>query len=266
MNDSSTDLRRRDVLGMLGATTAAAVAPPTIAKTSSGAANQSKLSDKFFADGQVRPFAGNTIVCHLPQQGEDAACFDALLDIYREARAWAFGDDLTMLPPSSYHMTVFGGANDRPRSRANWPGDLPLNLPMKECNRIVGERLRSFRMGVEMPVRMKADPDRVSDDPKTLAIRLVPLDAGEAAKLKFIRVRLAETLNIKPANLESYEFHITLAYLLSPVSSAHQTAIRRMKSDWHRAILAHAPVIKLGPPEYCTFVDMFAFARQFYLS
>lgn len=265
MGEHPIDLGRRDVLGLLGATAAMTVAPAAKAATG-GASKSSMLSDKFFADGRVRPFAGNTIICHLPQQGEDAACFNALLDIYRAARSWEFANALTMLPPSSYHMTVFGGANDRPRSRATWPADLPFDLPISNCHKILGDRLRDFRIGVDMPIRMTVDHDRISDDPKTLAIRLVPLDASEAAKLKVLRARLAETMRIVPPTLASYEFHITLGYLIRPVNAAHRIALERMKKEWHQAIVAEAPVIALGQPEYCTFDDMFAFSRQFYLS
>src|SRR3546814_10770713 len=49
----------------------------------------------------------------------------ALLDIYREAPAHPFVRKITLLPPSSYHMTIFGGANDKPRERKSWPADLP---------------------------------------------------------------------------------------------------------------------------------------------
>lgn len=260
---------RRDVLGLLGGAAALTVAPlanAAVGAPTKASAKLSAASDKFFADGRVRPFAGNTIICHLPQQGEDARCFDALLDIYRAAPGWDFAACVAMLPQSSYHMTVFGGANDRPRNRATWPLDLPLDLPMPECNRLLGDRLRAFRMGIDMPIRMKADPDRISGDAKTLAIRLVPLDADEAAKLKLLRARLSELLRIVPASLDSYEFHITLAYLIRSLTAAQGVALRRLKHEWHRAILAEAPVIALGPPEYCTFADMFAFARQFYLS
>ena len=265
MGEHPTEFGRRDLLGLLGAAAAIGAAPAT-AVAASTAERPSVLGDKFFADGRVRPFAGNTIICHLPQQGEEAACFNALLNIYRAARGWDFADALTMLPPSSYHMTLFGGANDRPRRQVTWPSDLPLDMPIGACNEMLAARLRGFRMGLDMPIRMTVDPGRVSNDAKTLAIRLVPLDATEAAKLKLLRLRLADVLKIVPPTLDSYEFHITLGYLIRPLDPAHRAALQQMKQDWHRAILAKAPAIVLGPPEYCTFDDMFAYARQFYLS
>jgi len=38
-------------------------------------------ANKFDASGGVRPFAGNTVICHLDQQGENTAAFDTLLEI-----------------------------------------------------------------------------------------------------------------------------------------------------------------------------------------
>ena len=99
---------------------------------------------KFGRDGRVIPFPGNTIICHLDQQGDRAACFDALLDIYREAAGVPFMTKVTMLPPSSYHMTVFGAADDFNRRPGDWPNGVPLDMPIKECHRVVADRLRTF--------------------------------------------------------------------------------------------------------------------------
>src|SRR3546814_11281869 len=44
------------------------------------------VGSKFYADGRVHPFPGNTVICHVPQQGEHSGCFNALLDIYRRLR------------------------------------------------------------------------------------------------------------------------------------------------------------------------------------
>src|SRR3546814_7288625 len=91
------------------------------------------VGSKFYADGRVHPFPGNTVICHVPQQGEHSGCFNALLDIYREAPAHPFVRKITLLPPSSYHMTIFGGANDKPRERKSWPADLPIDMPIERC-------------------------------------------------------------------------------------------------------------------------------------
>ncbi|WP_206244716.1 DUF1868 domain-containing protein [Novosphingobium terrae] len=221
---------------------------------------------KFLANGQVMPFAGNTIICHLPQQGPDSAPFDALLDVYRvlPAREWA--RKVTVLPPSSYHMTIIGGANDKERRRPLWPADLPLDMPMAECDRILGERLRAFRLGTEAgPYRMRVNPAAPSAKEGPLTMRLLPFDAAEEKRLRRLRDRLSEVLGIQDTGHDTYGFHITLAYQFAALTSAEDAAWREDLAQWKQQIIARAPVITLGPPEYCLLADMFAFKRQFYL-
>ena len=52
---------------------------------------------KFEANGRVRPFAGNIIIAHLPQQGPGFAAFDRLLNIYRDLPVCAFARKVTSL-------------------------------------------------------------------------------------------------------------------------------------------------------------------------
>lgn len=241
-----------------------AVAPqaPLLARQS---AYPPDVGSKFEADGRVHPFAGNTVVCHLPQQGEHSAAFEAMLDIYREAPAHRFMRKVALLPPSSYHMTVLGGANDKPRLQSSWPADLPLDMPITECNRILGERLRRFDPQLSLPIRMKVDPEQKPENGKALIFLLQPADDGEAAKLTRLREQLAGIFKIRPAGFESYRFHISLGYSLRWFDAAEQREREQVWSRWARQIADKAPVISFGAPEYCTFKDMYAFHREFFI-
>lgn len=222
---------------------------------------------KFFADGRVMPFAGNTIICHLPQQGDGAAPFHALLDIYRALPAHAFARKITTLPPSSYHMTVFGGANDKERQPGLWPSFVPLDTPIAECNRRMGERLRALRLGEDAgPYRMRIDLAEPPAGESPLTIRLLPADDGEAARLRRVRARLSDALGIRAPDQDRYRYHITLAYLIEWLTADEERDFRRALANWKDMLRVRAPVVTLGAPEYCTLEDMFAFDRQFYLS
>lgn len=246
----------------------------TLAVTlSSGAvwADEQKLprdvGRKFFADGRVKPFAGNTIVCHLPQQGEGSEPFNALLDFYREMPQHAFVRKLTLLPPSSYHMTIFGGANDQDRRLPVWPADLPLDMPIADCNRVLGERLRDFRLEESTPpYRMRVDLAEPSADEAPIVIRLLPVDDAERLRLSRLRDRLSKRLSVRAPNHDAYRFHITLAYQIQWLTPAEHAEFRRVLKGWHENLARRCPVIALGAPEYCYLKDMFAFERQFYLS
>ncbi|PTS89572.1 DUF1868 domain-containing protein, partial [Sphingomonas sp. HMWF008] len=225
------------------------------------------LGRKFGGDGRVLPFKGDTIICHLPQQGPGSETFDALLDIYRAWPVEPWAAKVAALPPSSYHMTIFGGANDKERRAPLWPAGLPLDLPMAECDRILGERLRSFRLGPDAaPYRMRVDMAEPKADETPLTLRVIPTDADTETRLRRLRDRLSETTGIRESGHDRYRFHITLGYLFAPLTPTEDAAWRRALASWKAMVARRAPVIRLGNPEYCLLEDMFAFKRQFYLS
>ena len=221
---------------------------------------------KFLADGRVRPFAGNTLICHLPQQGGGYETFDALLDIYRQMPAHAFSRKIALLPPSSYHMTIFGGANDQGRTPGAWPADIPLDAPIDTCNALLAERLKDFRLERELPIRMRINDDDPPVHPEPMLIDLVPVDAAEDRKLRRLRDRLSEVLGIRTSDHDRYGFHITLAYQIAWFTAAEQADYESAQRRWRRAFKRKSPVIELQAPEYCTFKDMFAFRSRFALT
>lgn len=261
---------RRAFLGLIGGAAGLAATPGlALARPQDQGRPDSEFAPdvgrKFHPDGRVHRFDGNTVICHLDQQGPNATLFDVLLDIYREAPAHRFMDKVTLLPPSSYHMTIFGGANDPDRRPGAWPADLPLDLPMAECDRVLGDRLRAFRLEADLPLRMKVDLSEPGPGERPLTLRLLPYDDAENAKLRRLRDRLADTLAIHAPGHDTYRFHVTLGYLIRWLTPGEQTAFRDALAGWREGVAAACPVIELGAPEYCTLKDMFAFSRQFYL-
>ena len=113
-----------------------------------------EIGRKFDIGGRVRAFAGNTIICHLEQQNGGYDVFNNFLDFYRSLPTLDFSSKIAALPPSSYHMTVFGGANDQSRQLNLWPSDVSLQAPMDECNEHFYEKLKSFHTRLQTPIRM----------------------------------------------------------------------------------------------------------------
>ncbi len=253
---------RREVLAVAGL---ALMADPARAATQSRPARPKDVGRKFLPDGRVRGFAGNTIICHLPQQGPGYAVFDRLLDIYRDLPTLRFARKVTALPTSSYHMTIFGGANDQGRETQPWPTGVPLDAPIESVNTELARRLAGIRLGVELPFRMVVDDrlpvDRVS--PITLPLR--PADEREAAKLKQARDRLAEALGMHAPDHDRYRFHITIGYQIEWFTAAEEAEYARALDGWRSHLIGQGVVFDFGAPEYCVFDDMFAFRRQFEL-
>jgi len=254
-------------IGIAGAPASIAALLTTTRKASAETSNDPpNVGFKFARDGHVLPLPGNTIICHLPQQGEGAACFNALLDIYRQAPAHDFMRKVTLLPPSSYHMTVFGAATGDDRCAGLWPEDLAPDAPAEACNQLITAKLQNFKLNCALPLRMRVNLEPVPNDHHPLRIRLLPLDAAENKKLRDLRDRLSDTLGIRSEKHDDYEFHITLGYLIRWLSKEENETFRNELRRWREMVATRCPVIALGPPEFCAFEDMFAFQRRFFLS
>ncbi len=220
---------------------------------------------KFDANGHVIRFAGNTVICHLPQQGPNSAPFGVMLDYFRAAPGFSFAHKVALLPPSSYHMTVIGGANDIGRNPKTWPSGIAIDASIDDCSRIVGERLRAASLPPVHRIRMKVDADDTGFDGNTLRIPLEPQDKAELDLLEDLRAALAVAIGFPAPARGTYQFHMTLAYLTAPFSDAEKQDAVSGLAMFKRRMIERAPIIKLGTPEYCTFDDMFAFKRQLYL-
>ena len=218
---------------------------------------------KFEVNGRVRPFAGNTIIAHLPQQGRGFAAFDRLLDIYRDLPVCAFARKVTALPTSSYHMTIFGGANDQGRAQQPWPHGVPIDAPIETCNAMLAERLSGVRLGCELPFRMVVDERSEANRVAPITLHLRPADSGEAAKLRQVRDRIAAGLQMRAPDHDRYQFHITIGYQIDWFNTSEQQEYEAAMLRWRSKLMADAVVFELGAPEYCVFDDMFAFRRQF---
>lgn len=216
---------------------------------------------KFSADGRVLPFRGNTIICHLDQQGPNAAPFEALLDIYRELPAYSFTNKVTLLPPSSYHMTIFGGANHPERKPGFWPTSIPLDTPIEECTRILGERIANAKLGSLTPIRMRVDLSDPAERETPFTIRLLPSDDTENQRLRTLRNNLSEILEIRSPSHDAYRFHVTLAYFIRTLDPSELREFRAAYKAQHAKLAKRCPVIEFGQPEYCSLEDMFHFKR-----
>lgn len=263
MTDSLPDTGRRHFLRLATAGTAVGLTAP--ARLLARDQYPSSVGSKFYPNGQVRPFAGNSIICHLPQQGEHANAFDAMLDVYRDAPAHRFLRKVAVLPPSSYHMTIFDGANDHSRKPGGWPADLPPDLPVEACNRAMADRLGNFDLGIKLPIRMRVDPMQSPANGRAMIFRLQPVDDAENAKLRGLRDRIADVVRYRAPNHDKYQFHVSFGYPVAWFDDGEDRDFQRTWLRWAGQIARKCPEIVLGAPEYCTFEDMFAFHRQFYL-
>ena len=212
---------------------------------------------KFSTNGSVRPFAGNTVVCHLPQQSRLLDAISALGDALRTS---SFANKLAVLPQDSYHATILGGLNDQDRQRYGWPSDIPINTPIADCNHIIGERIAQFRTHTPLPLRFRLDKEKTLAPQRPCGLQLVPVDENEKHKICRLRDRMSDDVfRYRTSDHDTFGFHISMAYQMRGLATAERQEYQSILMQHLPAIVAAAPVIELGIPEFCTFENMYRF-------
>lgn len=214
---------------------------------------------KFNPDGTRRPFAGNTVICHLPAQ---SLMRDAMETLHDELTRAPYFPKLGLTSVASYHMTIFPGANDQDRTVSGWPSYVPIDASIATCSRMVGERMAQAHLNCELPLRVHIDEPATLNNPTACTLRMTPVDDAENKKLRAVRDQLSEIYGFRLKDHDQYGFHITMSYQIAPFTLDEQTAYRKLLKTHMQRIADAAPVLELGNPEYCTFPDMFRFEPQ----
>jgi hypothetical protein len=199
---------RRDFLRAASATAAAGIVLssqlPTYAEQTTSTAAPTSDSDqglgpnptldaslKFRPDGTAKPFAGNTVICHVPQQDRFRDNASALHDALLQS---SFAHKLGILPTESYHMTVYSGSNDQNRAHSSWPGGVPISVSIEECNRVMMERMKAFRFDGPYPLRVRVDAPRTMSHGRASTLRMEGADPASERTLRTLRDRLADLM------------------------------------------------------------------------
>jgi len=221
------------------------------------------VGSKFFPDGQVRPFPGNSIICHLT----GAAALTGVLDrLHERLRLSNAARCYTLLPPSSWHMTVFDCVCDQRRETApasRWPVNLARDIPLAEINERFEALLRAERFGPKLTFAMRIKEPRPLGG--GICIDLEPAGAEEDRAIRALRTRIAGTLGFELPNPDTYTFHISLAYIIEFPSDTEKSELISILSKETETIRSSVGHFIAGPPEFCHFNDMFAFSRRLYL-
>ncbi|MCC4617985.1 DUF1868 domain-containing protein [Xanthomonas campestris pv. asclepiadis] len=250
-----TTFSRRRLLATAAGASLLSTALPVLAD----AAPPADVGRKFLRSKRPMPFAGNTFVGHLEQQGDGYDSFDRVLEIYRALPKHGFANKLAVLPPSSYHVTLLGGVNETDRARGPWPGDLARDVALADIHARFLSRLQQRNTAPLGACRFVVDPSAArtgSND--NLLIPLLPADAATAQRLETARKELMALTHLQRPDYSHYQFHISLAYLCETLAPAEQVAYRVAVGDWLKRLVAAGP-ITVPRFHFCTFNDMSAF-------
>jgi len=224
----------------------------------SGAPYPADVDRKFDARGGVLRFTGNTVLSHIAL-GTTAS--NALIAVRDAIKNRSFSHCLAFTPPTSYHMTVLEGARDKVREPGHWPADLPLDTPLDICTAHFERKLANFQLDAPLPFRMRIVEFSARRD-SGATVRLEPIDGAENRKLRCLRDRIADLLQIRAPGHEQYGFHVTLAYLMNWMSEEQTEEYLSLQPDCLRFLQKNVPVLELDAPEFCVFNDMYAFDMQ----
>jgi hypothetical protein len=217
------------------------------------------LGSKFDADGRALPFAGNTVICLLDHK---SGLYGDLSRVHDEWKKHEFIRRIALVPPSSYHMTVFSGANDQDRRPGRWPAGIGLSVPISECDQIVEQRLKQARFPLSLPLRFRIDDDPAHQVSNGSGIRLIPFDETEMRKIRHLRDELADVIQIHIPDHDTYQFHITLGYWVQRFTQSEKDDYNVTLARTVAGLRAKIESVDFQAPVYCVFDDMMAYRSQ----
>ena len=232
-----------------------------LAQSSDGFGEASDVGRKMNADGTVREFFANTFIGPLGQQGEDFAVFDALLDVYREFPRHNFHKKIALLPPSSYHITVFGGLNEVDRGTPRWAHTIPADLPIEDVTERYLRALRALTKFEKKPFQLAVDFERPLNFRGSFYIPLRPVDEDTRVRLQSIRDQLALLTGIRRADHNRYEYHVTLGYFFQSLNAHEVKALAATTKQWMQRVALLRRPLNIDAVHFCRLRDMYAFEQ-----
>lgn len=212
---------------------------------SRNAAPPRHLGSRYDTTGRFLPEPGNTVVCHLVP---GSATQQVLIDARARYRAMPDAGRLAFTPVESYHMTLFQGIIEGRRSFPYWPAEVASDTSIPEMTAIFNKRLELFAGGPAFEV------EAIAALPSGLVVEGV--SAADRHGLAKWRDALADVFGYRHPDHDSYQFHITMAYMIDWIDDAALPAWQAMLDEVLDDILRRAPVLELRAPAFCSFEDM----------
>ncbi|UHS62741.1 DUF1868 domain-containing protein [Agrobacterium vaccinii] len=204
------------------------------------------LGTRFDLSGVFLPEPGNTVVCHLADGSRtQQAIIRARQRLFDTPEA---DSHLAFTPISSLHMTVFQGIIEYRRTWPFWPKEMPSDSSIEQMTDFYLEKLQRFP---QLPAF------------KMQAIRLSPLGLtlkGATAEDDRIvaewRDAFAEAFGYRHPDHDTYEFHITFAYIMRWFEPEALPRWQKMLDECLEDLRSTVPVLEMRPPAFCEFSDM----------
>lgn len=203
------------------------------------------LGTRYDQSGRFLREPGNTVVCHLVP---GSATEQVLIDARARYAAMPEAGKLAFTPVESYHMTLFQGIIEGRRMPPFWPAEVAMDMPIEAMTELFDKRLELF------PARTSFAVEIVEALPRGLVVDGVT--AADRHAMADWRNAFAEVFGYRHPDHDSYQFHITMAYLIDWLDDATLPDWQAMLDDVADDIRRRAPVLELRAPAFCSFEDM----------
>lgn len=208
---------------------------------------------KFYADGKVKKFPGNTFLCHLPKcEFTHFAHW-----VQSQTEQFSFAHKFVLLPISSFHMTVYEGVCDQVRRKDNWVDSLSLDVSLYKVHEYFLSK--TDLLPKTNVISMKVDRVSISQDMGYL-FKLIPADEKTTLFLQKFRKIMNDELGMQNIVKDNYEFHLSLSYILIALTDQEYSIVEQLTNRINEEIKKRDFIIRLGAVEFCVFEDMFHFS------
>ena len=210
-----------------------------------------KGEGKFDNDGNPLHWPGCTIICPIQ---ENSLVSSLLAEVQENFKEIAPNRKYTFLPQSSFHMTLFDCCNVSTFKTSYWPDSIQDTQNYLEIANILSDRLKNYQFPNSLAVRL----NKFFGGFSTL---LTPYSSKDEEILRNCRDDLSNLLGIKFENHLRYTFHITLAYILEPLTLEEVSKLINLEKKMNKKFKNEIPLINLPQPEICVFNDMYKFTN-----
>ena len=210
-----------------------------------------KGEGKFDNDGNPLHWPGCTIICPIQ---ENSLVSSLLAEVQENFKEIAPNRKYTFLPQSSFHMTLFDCCNVSTFKTSYWPDSIQDTQNYLEIANILSDRLKNYQFPNSLAVRL----NKFFGGFSTL---LTPYSSKDEEILRNCRDDLSNLLGIKFENHLRYTFHITLAYILEPLTLEEVSRLIDLEKKMDKKFKNEIPLINLPQPEICVFNDMYKFTN-----
>jgi len=206
---------------------------------------------KFNADGSLRPFPGNTVICFLNDPASNV--YQRCVWVQKQLEAQPFGHKFTLLPPSSLHMTVIQLLCDQDRNPEQWSSKLPLDAPLAATD----DFFINVVPAVPAPANFRMQYVKLNAWGGSVSIQLAPTDEATRQALATYRHAVAEAAGLHLS--DTYFFHISLAYCVRGLTEAEVTQVDDFTAMMDNELSNTFGIVDTGAPQLTFFDDMFRF-------